>query len=250
MTEVVKGATEVILQRLLGGVWKPSFFTMCFPFLSPCPALLSVICLFACQENMCLCVCVCMCLCVSMCMCLCACVCVRVHVYARVSVSLYVHVFVSVCAHVSLCVCVCACVCTCVRVCVCLCVCVPVCARVSVSLCVYLCVRTPLQWRNNESWEQMLSFCLLSISLTLFCFLTCGYIWKGLLVHRALFKNQPCLLVMLEQTACLGTHTRRGASEHAQLVLSTLGGPGQHWDPRVHSTQAAVRPRAAKLSTH
>ena len=132
----------------------------------------------------------------------------------------------------------------------CLCVCVPVCARVSVSLCVYLCVRTPLQWRNNESWEQMLSFCLLSISLTLFCFLTCGYIWKGLLVHRALFKNQPCLLVMLEQTACLGTHTRRGASEHAQLVLSTLGGPGQHWDPRVHSTQAAVRPRAAKLSTH
>ena len=63
MTELVKEATEVILQRLLGGVWKPSFFTIVFPFLSPCPAVLSVICLFACQENVCVCVCVCVSVC-------------------------------------------------------------------------------------------------------------------------------------------------------------------------------------------
>ena len=73
MTELVKEATEVILRRLLGGVWKPSFFTMFLPFISPCPAVLSVICLFACQENVCVCVsvCVCVCVCVSVSVCVC-----------------------------------------------------------------------------------------------------------------------------------------------------------------------------------
>lgn len=51
MTELVKQEAEAILQEPGGRRMEPLHLQDLLPFLSPCPAVRSVICLFACQKN-------------------------------------------------------------------------------------------------------------------------------------------------------------------------------------------------------
>lgn len=50
---------------------------------------------------------------------------------------------------------------------------------------------------DNKSWEEVLFFCLLSVSLILFCFFTRREIWKILFMQNILQTIIPALLVAL-----------------------------------------------------
>jgi len=119
-----------------------------------------------------------------------------------------------------------------------------------VCVCVYACAR--FRGEGQQSSEEMLFFCFLSVPLILFCFFhTKGNLENSLHAEYS-SNNHPSpfggagSVLLATQTACLGNHTRRRASMHSQLLLLTQGTTmGSTVTQKPALQQAAIWPRAA-----